>query len=465
MTTDPAPTHSAPAPSAPTHSAPAPSAPAPSAPAPSAPAPSATISPASAHPDRTSPAATGHIPGDPAPVKFPLPPSAIPYDTGAELRALIRARPVTHVELPDGRTAWLVTGYDEVREVLIDRRYSRALAAAPDRPKRGLEVVIAKSLLGMDPPEHSRLRRLAAAAFTERRMQALRPRVAALVSELIDEMVTGPRPVDLVRAFSLPLPANVICALLGVPADDVEKFHGWSDTLMGGWNRTEDQMAAAYHAITDYMTELVGLKREQPADDLITVLIAARDEGDRLTEEELVRFSWGLLLAGHETTANMINMSLVALCHQPDQMARLRADPDMIPGAVEEIMRFVQFGGDVTVPLARVTTEEVRLGGVTIPAGEAVLPMLNAANRDPSMFDDPDRFDLSREPKSHLGFGAGAHHCLGAQLARMELQEAYRGLLGRLPGLRMAVPLEEIRFKPDQLVASMRELPVTWDDV
>jgi cytochrome P450 len=410
--------------------------------------------------DRFLEAAVTTIPGL---VKFPLAPSEVPYDTSTPLKALIARQPVTRVELPDGSTAWLVTGYHEVREVLIDQRYSRALAASPERVGRGLEMLLAQSLMSLDPPEHSRLRRLVAGAFTQRRMDALRPRVAAIVDGLISQMLAGPRPADLVHAFSLPLPAGVICELLGVPTEDLGRFHGWSDTLFGTWERPPEEMAAAFTAIAEYMAGLIARKREHPADDLITVLIAARDDQDRLSEEELVRFCFGLLIAGHETTTNQLNMSFVTLCHHPDQLAALRADPGLIPGAVEELLRFVQMAGAGAIPPARITREEVRLGGVTIPAGEAVLPLMNVANRDPSAFGDPDRLDVSREPRSHVTFGAGAHHCLGAQLARMELQEALRGLLGRPPGLRMAVPLSEISFKEHHTIASMRELPVTWD--
>lgn len=397
-------------------------------------------------------------------VKFPLPRSGVPFDISRELKDLAARQPVTHVELPDGTTAWLVTGFSEVREVLIDSRYSRALAVAPERMKRGLEMILAQSLMGMDPPEHSRLRRLAAGAFTERRIQALRPGVARIVDGLIDKMAAGPRPADLTHAFSLPLPSAVICELLGVPVSDLEKFHGWSDTLFGTWERSQDEMAQAYFAITEYMAGLIAQKRKEPADDLITALIAVRDQTDRLTEDELVRFCFGLLIAGHETTANQLNMSFVTLCHHPDQLARLRAEPGLIPGAVEELLRFVQFGGEGAIPPARITREEVKLGGVTIGAGEVVLPLMNAANRDASAFDSPDELDLGRTPKTSLTFGAGAHHCLGAQLARMELQEALRGLLARLPGLRMAGSIDELEFKPQHVIASMLALPVTWDD-
>jgi cytochrome P450 len=397
-------------------------------------------------------------------VKFPFPRPEIPYDTGSELRAMAAQGPVSHVELPDGSTAWVATGYREVRQVLTDTRFSRALAASPDRVQRGIDIVIAGSLFGMDPPEHSRLRKLVAGAFTERRMQAMRPKVARIVDDLVDKMLAGPRPADLASSFSLALPSAVICELLGVPIEDFDKFHGWSETLFGTWERPREELMAAFDAITGYMAGLVADKREHPADDLITVLIAARDERDRLSEEELVRFCFGLLIAGHETTANQLNMSFVTLCHYPEEMAKLRANPELIPDAVEELLRWVQIGGDRTIPPARITKEEVELGGVTIGKGEVVMALMNAANRDPSAFPEPDRLDVSRSPGNHVTFGAGAHHCLGAQLARMELQAGLRGLLTRLPGLRMAVPLSEISFKRHQIIASMLALPVTWDD-
>ena len=401
----------------------------------------------------------------PEPVKFPLPPSLVPYDTSPQLRDLSGKCPVTKVELPGGITGWLVTGYDEVREVLIDQRYSRSLVGGSGRqPQGGVEMLTAEGLMSLDPPEHSRLRKLVAGAFTDKRMQALRPVVTRIVDDLIDAMLAGPRPADLKRAFSLPLPSAVICALLGVPAEDLDKFHTWSDTMLGDWTRPPEEMSAAFDAIYGYMTELIARKRQAPADDLISVLISARDEGDKLSERELVRFCFGLLLAGHETTANSISMWFVALCENPEQLAALRSDPGLIPGAVEELLRFVQFNGSGNVPLARITREEVCLGGVTIAAGEVMLPHMAAANRDPSAFSEPDRLDVLRAPKTHMAFGAGAHHCLGAQLARMELQEAFRGLLARLPGLRMAVPLREIEFIKGQAVATMRALPVTWDD-
>jgi cytochrome P450 len=396
--------------------------------------------------------------------RFPFPPSSVPYSPGQEMRELIVKCPVNKVLLPDDSTAWLVTGFAEAREVMIDQRYSRALLFAPGRQVYGVEATLADAIIAMDPPEHTRLRKLVASAFTEKRIQALRPRVARIVDDLIDAMLAGPRPADLSYSFSLMVPASVICVLLGVPITDIDRFHEWSNAIFADWSRSPDKIAEAYASMSRYMSELIAQKRTAPSDDLISVLIDARDAGDKLTEVELVQICIGLLAAGHETTANSINMSFVALSQHPDQLARLTADPGLIPAAVEELLRYVMISGSGFIPLARVTREEVRLGGVTIPAGETVLPSFNVANRDPSAFDDPDRLDVGRTPKPHLGFGAGAHHCLGAQLARMELQEAFRGLLTRLPGLRMTVPMSELEFREGQAIASMRALPVTWDD-
>ena len=395
---------------------------------------------------------------------YPFPPSPVPYDPGPEVRELMAKGPVNQVRLPDDSMAWLVTGFNETREVMIDPRYSRALVFAPGREVYGVEATLADGIVAMDPPEHTRLRKLVAGAFTEKRMQALRPQVTRIVDDLIDAMRAGPRPVDLSRSFSLMVPASVICALLGVPIADVDRFHAWSNVIFGDWSRSREDIAAAYAAMGDYIAELIAQKRQAPADDLISVLIDARDAAGKLSEVELVKFGVGLLGAGHETTANSINMSFVALCQYPDELARLRADPGRIPAAVEELVRYVIISGSGFIPLARITREEVCLGGVTIPAGETVLPSFNVANRDPAAFAEPDRLDVGRAPKTHLGFGAGAHHCLGAQLARMELQEALHGLLTRLPGLRMTVPMSAIEFRAGHAIASMRELPVTWDD-
>ena len=395
---------------------------------------------------------------DSSPVKFT---PSLPGQPVPDIRTISGGRPVFRAELPDGRIAWLVSGYESVRQMVIDQRFSRALAVAPGRAQPGFEMSAAGSISGTDPPEHTRLRKLVASAFTARRAEALRPRVAGIVNELIDAMAGRPQPADLVAGFSLPLPAQVICDMLGVPAADLEQFHAWSDTIIGDWQRDAGEIMTAVAELYGYFGTLIGIKRARPADDLISALIAARDDADRLSEHELTVMCCALLIAGHETTANHINLSLLLLLDHPDQVATLRADPELIPGAVEELLRCTRLGG---LPPSRVTTQDVRLGGVTIPAGEQVIPLYSTANRDRSVFIDPDRFDVTRDAASHLAFGAGVHHCLGAQLARVELQEAFCGLIGRLPGLRLAVPAGDLEFKPGMAIHSLRELPVRWGE-
>jgi cytochrome P450 len=260
-------------------------------------------------------------------------------------------------------------------------------------------------------------------------------------------------------SFSQPLPVRVICELLGVPTTAMEKFRGWSATLVTDWEQDSGEILTALADLYQYFVDLIAVKRTEPRDDLLSALIAARDSGDRLSEEELTNLACTILVAGYETTAHQISLSLLALLDHPADMARLRAEPGLIPGAVEELLRYVSIG---VIPLARVTTEDVELGGVTIHAGEVVLPMNKVADRDPSAFSEPDRFDVSRAPAGHLAFGSGAHHCLGAQLARVELQEALSGLITRLPGLALAVPATDLRFKHGMAIHNLRELPITW---
>jgi cytochrome P450 len=395
---------------------------------------------------------------DSSPVKYT---PALPGQPTPDIATISGGRPVFRAELPDGRIVWLVTGYENVRHMIIDQRFSRALAVAPSSARQGFEMFAAGSINGMDPPEHTRLRKLVASAFTARRVEALRPRVAAIVNGLIYAMADHRQPADLVAGFSLPLPAQVICEMLGVPAEDTGQFHAWSDTILADWQRDPDEILTALAELYGYFVTLIESKRARPADDLISALIAARDDADRLSEHELTVMCCTLLIGGHETTANQINVSLLLLFDHPGEVGKLRADPGLIPGAVEELLRCSRLGG---LPPARMTTEDVKIGGAVIPAGEQVMPLLGTANRDPSVFTDPDRLDVTREAASHLTFGAGVHHCLGAQLARVELQEAFRGLIGRLPGLRLAVPASDLEYKPGMAIHSLRALPVRWDE-
>jgi cytochrome P450 len=391
-------------------------------------------------------------------IKFPPPAPVSPADPPPEIFAQLKSCPVAQGELPDGSTAWLVGGYEQVRQVFTDQRFSRALAAGSGRSLQGIELSAADSIIGMDPPEHTRLRKLVASAFTVRRVEALRPRVAAIVDELITAFTAEPGPIDLMTSFSLPLPVQVICELLGVPFADMPRFRGWSSILVSDWDQDSGEILTALAELYEYFAELITTRRTEPRDDLLTALIAARDSGDRLSEDELTKLACTILVAGYETTAHLISHSLIALLDHPAELARLRADPGLIPDAAEELVRYVIIG---VLPLARVATQDVRLGGVTILAGEVVLPILQAAQRDPSVFSQPDTFDISRSPVSRLGFGSGAHHCLGAQLARVELQEALRGLI-RVPGLALAVPAADLRFKAGMALLNLRSLPITW---
>jgi cytochrome P450 len=398
---------------------------------------------------------------DDSPIKIPPPAPPATARSAPQFKRLLGGRPTARAELPDGSALWLVGGYDAVRQVVVDQRFSRAQAVAPGRPLQGTEVFASASINGMDPPDHTRLRRLVSKAFTPRRVEALRPRVAGIVTDLLAALQREPQPADLVAGFALPLPVQVICELLGVPGADMAQFHTWSDVVLSDWERGSDQIMTAMLEMYGYFGGLIAMKRARPADDLMTALIDARDNDDRLSEEELTMLGCTLLLGGHETTANQISISLLTLLDHPAELAKLLDDPALIPAAVEELLRYVSLGGGL--PPARMATEDVEVGGVTIPAGDVVAPLYATANRDSSVFGDPDRLDVSRAPASHLAFGAGPHHCLGAHLARLELQEAFCGLLGRMPGLRLGVPASELRFKPGMALYSLRELPVCWD--
>ncbi|MCQ9130127.1 cytochrome P450 [Streptomyces hilarionis] len=401
-------------------------------------------------------------PSEPIPFPFPEPPSVC--DLPPELAEIRDGESVVEVKFPDGITGWMVTRHADVRKVLVDSRFSSKVMAAAASAMSETETgkLMNESLVGMDAPEHTRLRKLVSKAFTARRVEALRPRVVELVGELLDELETLPRPVDLVKSFSVPLPVRVICELLGVPAGDQDTFHAWSNALLGDWQQVVEKEAATV-ALVKYFGDLVAAKRENPADDLISELIRVGDEDDStLTEREIIALSIGILSAGHETTANQISMFLVTLLHNPEELDKLRANPEAIPKAVDELLRFVPLtttGGIIP----RLTTAEVELSdGKVLPAGVVVLPAVATANRDPEVFEDGERLDLGREQNPHLAFGAGIHYCLGAQLARIELQEAFRAILERMPEIRLAVPESELRLKPASIIRGLESLPLTW---
>ena len=360
------------------------------------------------------------------------------------------------VQLPYGEPAWLATRYADARLVLGDQRFSRAAAGDRDEPRMQAGRLTG-GILSMDPPGHTRLRTLVAKAFTVRRVEEMRPRVREIAAELVAAMVRKGAPADLVDLFALPLPVAVICELLGVPVTDRPKFRVWSDNALSTSRLTADEFLASREEMRDYMRGLISSHREQPADDLMSALIDARDSADRLSELELVDLCAGILVAGHETTASQIPNFLVTLFDHPDALARLRAEPELIPGAVEELLRFVPLGAGAGFP--RYATEDVRVGDVVVRAGEPVVVAIGAANRDALRFTDADTLQVDRPPTQHLGFGHGVHHCLGAALARVELQEALRVLLADLPNLHLA---GDIEWKRDLIVRGPVTMPVGW---
>lgn len=380
------------------------------------------------------------------------------------LYAQLRAQePLSRVKLPYGEEAWLATRYEDVKVVLGDPRFSRAETMERDEPRLRPRQQVG-GILSMDPPDHTRLRRLVAKAFTQRRVEKLRPRTQDIADGLVGSMIERGGPVDVVEAFALPLPITVICELLGVPFEDREDFRVWSDAFLSTSKLTAEQVTDYTDRMMDYIAGLIAQRRAEPADDLITGLIAARDEHDKLSEDEMVRLAAGILVAGHETTASQIPNFLHVLLTHPEQLRRLRADLDLIPSAVEELLRFVPLG--VGAGFARYATEDVELGGVLVRAGEPVLSSIGSANRDEAVFDDPETVDLARAEASHVGFGHGPHHCLGAQLARMELQVALRTLLTRLPGLDFPnSPEQDVTWKTGLLVRGPQRMMVSWQGV
>jgi cytochrome P450 len=385
------------------------------------------------------------------------------------LFAAVRARgPVHAVTLADGHEAWLVVGYDEAREALNEPRFSKdmhaALATGDAVVAEGLPgPAFARHMLSVDPPDHTRLRRLVSSTFTPRRVESLHPRVQAIVDDLLDAMAEeGPdATVDLVAAFAFPLPFTVICELLGVPEPDRARLGRGLTEMLVPTPTAQDFARAkeASDAVVSMLGDLVDAKARAPGDDLVSGLITARDGDERLTTQELLSTIFQLIVAGHDTTASLIGNAVVALCDHPAQLAALRADPDLIASAVEELLRY-----DAPVPHAtfRYATEAVALGGETIPAGAQVIICLAAACRDTGHYTTPDVLDLERSEARHLAFGHGTHHCLGAPLARLEAHLALGTLLQRFPDLRLAVPVEALHWgHGDGLVLrGLTELPV-----
>ncbi|RKN41178.1 cytochrome P450 [Streptomyces hoynatensis] len=381
-------------------------------------------------------------------------------DLPGEYTRLRQEEPVLPVTLPSGEDAWLVSRYEDVRSVLADERFSSRVAA-PGYP-RGFYFPVAPqpgAFVAVDPPEHTRYRRMIMSQFTKKHAESLRPRIQEIVDERIDELLASPKPVNLVTVFARPVPLMVVCDLLGVPYKDRTAFGRWINTLVEG-NPNPAARNASAAALFGYMNQLVAEKERRPTDDVLGRLAAQRIRKGELTRNEAVVMGMMLLSAGYDTTASSISLSTLALLRNPEVGRRLREEPELIAGAVEELLRnqnVMQHG------VARVAMEDVELAGQVIREGEGVIALTSSADRDESVYPEPDRVDITRSGTSPLAFGHGRHSCIAKFLARVELQVALLTLVQRIPDLRLAVPHEELRFRRSSaMVHSVNELPVTW---
>ncbi|MET8904561.1 cytochrome P450 [Streptomyces sp. NPDC004538] len=392
------------------------------------------------------------------PVAFPQD-RTCPYHPPAAYDPLRATRPLARVTLFDGRPVWLVTGHTTARRLLADQRLST------DRTREGFPATSARltavrgrspALLGVDDPEHRAQRRMVIPEFTLKRAAAMRPRIQEIVDERLDAMTARGRSADLVPAFALPVPSMVICALLGVPYADHDFFEEQSRRLLRG-PRPEDTLDAR-DRLESYLGELVDRKRKEPGEGLLDDLVRQQLSEGALDRDQLIAFAVILLVAGHETTANMISLGTFTLLRNPGRLAELRADPGLLPGAVEELMRMLSIADG----LLRTAVEDIDVEGRTIRAGDGVVFATSVINRDETVYPEPDTLDWHRPARHHVAFGFGIHQCLGQNLARAELEIALRSLFERLPELRLAAPAEEIPFKPGDTIQGMLELPVAW---
>ena len=391
---------------------------------------------------------------------------ANPYPFYARLR---NEAPVWRTTLRDRRTAWLVTRYEDVAGVLKDRTFAKDPLNAMDPEQRaktpwvpGFLKPLERNMLDLDDPDHVRLRALVSKAFTPRLVEQLRGRIEALCEELLDAMERkGGRQggAELVADYALPLPATVIAELLGVPAQDHNKFHRWSSRVLSV-SSSRDMMRAlpAALAFVRYLRKMFERRRIDPKDDLMTALVQAEEAGDKLSEDELLAMGFLLLVAGHETTVNLIASGTLALLENPEQMEKLKEDPSLIGPAVEELLRYTS---PVDMATERYACEDVKVAGTTIPRGELVLAVLGSANRDERHFENPDALDLARDPNRHVAFGrGGVHHCLGAPLARIEGQIAVGAFLRRFPEASLAVRPDSLRWRRGLFLRGLKRLPL-----
>ncbi|MFC5744724.1 cytochrome P450 [Actinomadura rugatobispora] len=382
------------------------------------------------------------------------------FDPAEELARARDGEGVVRVETPWGLPGYLVCRQEDVRRVLADpARFSSALtplrgagALHPDELAR----MRAGQLIGLDPPEHTRLRRMLTSEFTQHRIRRLEPRIVEIVQTALDDLERAGRPADLMANFALPVPSLVICELLGVPYADRAGFQDRSAQLLDT-SLSAEELTAVRREERAYLADLVARAQADPGQDLLGMLV--REHADDLSTDELIGVAGQLLLAGHETTSNMLGLGILALLRHPDQLAVIREDPARVEPAVEELLRWLSISQS---PPPRTTTTEVEIAGQVIPAGTLVICSLPAANRDSALVGDPDRLDVTREVAGHVAFGHGVHHCLGAPLARMEMRIAFPALLQRFPGLALAEPYEQVDFRVLSVVFGLNSLQVTW---
>jgi cytochrome P450 len=383
-------------------------------------------------------------------------------DPYAVFQRLRTESPVHPVVLPRGLRAWLVTRYADVRAALADPKLHKDSRHIRDLFERNTEAkgpmlnndALSYHMLNSDPPDHERLRRLVTKGFTARRIERMRPRIEEITASLLADIGSRTE-FDLLDEFAFPLPITVICELLGVPTSDRDDFRLWSNTLLSG--AAPEEVRAAAGKMSDYLVKLVQDKRTDPGDDIVSALVQASDDDDRLSERELTAMAFLLLVAGHETTVNLIGNGILALMRDPAQFAALRADRSLLPGAIEE---FLRYEGPVTNATLRYTTEPTEIGGVTVPAASFVVLSLGAANRDPHRYPEPDRLDIERDISGHMAFGHGIHYCLGAPLARLEAEIAFTGLLDAFDRIDIGMPTDDLRWRSGFVIRGLERLPV-----
>lgn len=388
--------------------------------------------------------------------------NSLEMDHDPEGIRLLAEKPVVRARLPDGNQAWVALSYETARRVVTDNAFSRQAAVEPDAPAVAPAVSMPDALTGMDGAEHAAVRKLVTKAFTPRMVERMRPWVDELAGGLLDRIdETGP-PVDLADRYTAPIPMMVICQLLGIPYEDRDQFCAAADRQVSAADTlTIDEIMAGIAQLQDYIRQLVEMKRVHPGEDLTTEFIRVADEGTYLTERQLINNLFLVLTAGHETTVSQLSNSLVSLLSEPERYQQLCRQPELIPNAIEELLRYLILTH--TGLFIRIATKDMDLGGQPIRAGDAVIALHNVANRDPAVFDHPNHIDFARgEANKHLSFGAGPHFCVGAQLARMEMQIALTKLIERFPTLRLAVPPEELEWKPGRVIRRVTALPVEW---